>query len=310
MRYVPNLISENHKVLPDYFKGNIYKATKKNIFLDVIYWIAGIFFFVGVLASFNRPVLFLLYGIIVTILIPPGHDFLQRTLKFRFVTSVRLITTAFLFVVSISLTKYYNNTEAKAAYEEKLAKENEMKAKALADRNEQQRKDSLDFYINKSKEATSKHNFDEANKMLTKASSFAIIADEKGKIEKEKFKVSSNKTFDIVKAGDYKSALTQINKLLAYDSINAELLFNRAICYSKLGKIQEAVNDLKPLIELGNQDAVSLHDKINPIRQRIAYYVTRCWDGTTSNSDGSGACSHHGGVKNWHEPVYEEYRKY
>src|SRR5690606_41486298 len=93
-------------------------------------------------------------------------------------------------------------------------------------------------------------------------------------------------------------------------SSNDELLYSRALCYSKSGQTADAVRDCRKAMKLGNKEANKLHEKINPIKKRIAYYVTRCCDGTTSNAKGRGACSHHGGVCNWNEPVYEEYRKY
>lgn len=136
------------------------------------------------------------------------------------------------------------------------------------------------------------------------------IQSDKERITKEQINISSIKTFDLVKAGKYQKALPELNNLIAQDVTNSDLLYNRAICYSKSGKIQEAVNDCKAAIQLSNKDAEKLHDKINPIKKRVSYYITRCCDGGTSNAKGRGACSGHGGVCNWNEPVYEEYRKY
>lgn len=93
-----------------------------------------------------------------------------------------------------------------------------------------------------------------------------------------------------------------------YDLINT--YYQRALCYEKMHLRQLAVDDLKEAIKLGNKDANELHEKINPELKRISEYVTRCCDGSTSNATGRGACSRHGGVCNWNEPVYETYRKY
>jgi len=123
-----------------------------------------------------------------------------------------------------------------------------------------------------------------------------------------------------------KDSLLELKSSLLYKSkkyeeaiiLNTELIdknpsmyyFERAKCYNKLGKKQEAVNDLNKAIELKHPKAEKLHEQINPIRKKVAYYVTRCCDGSTSNSTGRGTCSHHGGVCNWNDPVYQEYRKY
>lgn len=310
MRYVPNLIPESSKVLPDYFKGNIYKATKENSLRDTIFWTLGVFFFIGALASLKHPLLFLFFALLGFILIPPGHKFLEEKFRFRLTPKIKAIAASALFVGSLPLSSYYNSIDEAAAYQQNLLDEKVAQEKAIADQKEQQRKDSLAFYISKSDQLIKSHKADEANKQLQYALAFASTPADKEQIEREQTNIASIKTFDLVKAGKYQVALTEINKLLQSDPNNSELIYNRAICYSKTGKIQEAVNDLEPLMSAGNTEAEKLHNKINPIKKRVSYYVTRCCDGTTSNSSGQGACSHHGGVCNWNEPVYEESRKY
>ena len=310
MRYVPNLIPDNSKVLPDYFKGSIYNATKKNPLRDTILWVIGIFFFIGALVFIKHPVMTLIFGLIGFILIPPGQQYLERKLKFRLTSKIKTIAASALFIGSVPLTSHYDAIDKKIAYEQKLADEKAAKEKEIADQKEQQRKDSLTFYINQSNLLAKDHKIDAANQQLQYALAFAILPTDKENVEKQKIGIAAIKTSDLVKAGKYQAALPEINNLLNADPSNSELIYNRAICYSKTGKIQEAVGDLKSLIQSGNTEAEKLHDKINPIRKRVSYYVTRCWDGSTSNAKGSGACSHHGGVKNWNEPIYEEYRKY
>lgn len=108
----------------------------------------------------------------------------------------------------------------------------------------------------------------------------------------------------------YDEAVAIHTQLLELGVSSAKHYYERARCYDRLGKRQEAVNDLKNAVSLGNPKAEALHDQINPIKREIAYYVTRCCDGSTSSAKGRGACSHHGGVCNWNDPVYREYRKY
>ncbi len=310
MRYVPNLIPDSSKVLPDYFKGDIYTATKKNPLVDTLLWIIGVFFLIGALVSIGHPAMTLIFGLIGFILIPPGHRFIERKLQFRLTPKIKAITTAALFIGAMPLTSHYADIDKQIAYQQKLSDEKAAKEKAIADQKEQARKDSLAFYIQQSEQLAKNHKLDEANKQLQHAVAFASLPTDNEQIEMEKIGIASIKTFDLVKTGKYQAALPEINNLLYSDPSNSELLYNRAVCYSKTGKIQEAVSDLKPLIQAGNSEAEKLNDKINPLRKRVAYHVTRCCDGTTSSAAGRGACSHHGGVCNWNDPVYEEYRKY
>lgn len=310
MRYVPKLIPENSKVLPDYFKGHIYTSTKKNPVRDTVYWIIGVFFLISALVSLSHPIRFLVYGLLGFILIPSGHRFFEQKLKFRLTNKIKAIATSALFIGSMALTSHYKEIDKQEAYQQKLVNEKIAKEKAISDEKDRQRKDSLTFYINKSDELAKAHKIEDASKQLQFAMTFAKSSTDKDEIKKGKISISVIKVNDLVKAGKYQIALTEINNLLYSDSLNSDLQISRSLCFSKTGKMQEAVHELKPLIQAGNANAEKLHNQINPIRNRISYYVTRCWDGSTSNSKGSGACSHHGGVKNWNEPVYEEYRKY
>jgi len=84
-----------------------------------------------------------------------------------------------------------------------------------------------------------------------------------------------------------------------------------ALCFEKVRKRQDAVNNLRKAIALGHDEADKLHERINPERRRVSDYNIRCCDGSISYSTSRrGTCSHHGGVCNWNEPVYETYRKY
>lgn len=93
-------------------------------------------------------------------------------------------------------------------------------------------------------------------------------------------------------------------------SISPEGRMLRARCFIKTGQPQSAIPDLKIIAESGNAEAERLYDKVNPIIREITGYITRCCDGSISYSSGRGTCSHHGGVCDWNEPVYEEHRKY
>ncbi|MFT3947891.1 MAG: DUF3761 domain-containing protein [Agriterribacter sp.] len=310
MRYVPNLIPDSSKVLPDYFKGNIYKSTTKNPTRDTIFWILGVIFFLCALVWLKHPLLSLFFALLGFVLIPPGHRFLEKKLRFRMTPKIKAVAASALFIGSLPLSSHYSDVDRQEAYQQKLVDEKVAKEKAIADQKEQQRKDSLSFYIQQSHQLSQNHKIDEANKQLQYALGFVSTETDKVQIEKEKIGIASIKTFDLIKAGKYQVALPEINTLLQSDPTNSDLLYNRALCYSKTGKIQEAVTDLKPMVQAGNTEAVKLHDKINPIKKRITGYHRQCCDGTTSYSEGRGTCSGHGGVCNWNVPEYEEYRKY
>jgi len=310
MRYVPNLIPDKSKVLRDYFKGHIYEPRQPNQLLTVLSWIFGIFFLIGALVSISHPLLTLVFGLLGFILLPPGHRWLERKLRFRLTTKVKSILVAAIIISAMPLTSHYNSIDKQEALNLKQKTEQEAKQKEEADKKDQERKDSLNYHIQLVSKLKQEHKTDEATKQLGFALAFALTQTDKDQISKERIAISAIKTFDLVKAGKYQTALPELNNLIAQDGNNSDLFYNRAICYSKTGKIQEAVTDLKPLVQAGNSEAIKLHDKINPIKKRISYYVTRCCDGSTSSSKGRGACSRHGGVCDWNEPVYEEYRKY
>jgi tetratricopeptide (TPR) repeat protein len=310
MRYVPNLIPDSSKILPEYFKGDIYKATKKNPTLNILMWILGVFFFIGALVFIKHPLMLLVFGLLGFILIPPGHRFLEKKLRFRLTTKIKAITASALFLGAMPLGSHYQEVDRQEAYQQKLLDDKAAQEKAVAEQKEQLRKDSLNYYLQQSSQSVKNNQILQANTWLTSAIAFASTEADKALIEKGKVEIASSKALELVKAGKYQVATSEITSLLNSDPSNSQLLYNRAICYSRTGKIQEAVTDLKPLIQAGNTEAVKLHDKINPIKKRITGYHRQCCDGTTSYSQGRGTCSGHGGVCNWNVPEYEEYRKY
>lgn len=310
MRYVPHLIPEQSKVLPEYFKGNVYMPPKQHAFKEVLLWIIGVCFCLAALFNIMHPFLFLIFGIIGFILLPPGHRFVERKLQFKFILKIKAVTLSTLLLGAMPLISYYTRIDTQIVYKEKTLHEKEVREKVVIERKESQRKDSLAYYIQKSDQLAKDHKMDDAHKQLAYAASFARTETEQAEIDKQKTSLASIKSQELFKSGKYALALSEINDLLQTDPANEALKYNRAICYSKTGKIAEAVSDLRALVQSGYPGAEQAYDKINPTRKRVGYYVTRCRDGTTSNATGRGACSHHGGVKNWNEPVYEEYRKY
>lgn len=310
MRYVPNLIPDKSKVLRDYFKGDIYAEREPNQTLTALSWILGVVSFICAITFITHPALSFVFALLGFILIPPGHRWIERQLRFRFTTKVKSIVCAALFITAMPMTSHYKDIDNQLDNQLKLKAEQEQKDKIEAEQKDIIRKDSLDFYILKSSKLTEAHKTDDALKQLDKALAFATLAEDKDRIQKEQIGISSIKIFDLIKTGKYQTAIPQLNNLIARDGNNSELIYNRAICYNKIGKIQEAVTDCKAAMQLGNGDAEKLYNKINPIRKRLTGYITLCCDGSTTSRKGRGTCSGHNGVCNWNEPVYEEYRKY
>ncbi|RZJ84224.1 MAG: tetratricopeptide repeat protein [Chryseobacterium sp.] len=154
------------------------------------------------------------------------------------------------------------------------------------------------------------NNTQTAKSQLKRASKFLLTNSETARyaqLEKTIISTAANQYF---KAKKYKSALTEYATLISFDNADSEIYYQRAYCYYKLGNLKEAVADLTHSKSLGYESAITLYNKVNPLKKRISYYVTRCCDGSTSSAKGRGACSWHGGVCNWNDPVYEEYRKY
>ena len=179
----------------------------------------------------------------------------------------------------------------------------QQKEKELAQQKaEAARIDSLTTYKNNANEQIGLKNFEVGIQYLDSALGLANYSEE-NEIIAQKAQIN----FDLKK---YDDAISNYGILIASSHSLKDSHYQRGLCYNKQKKTQETVDDLVKAIELGNADANELHEKLNPIKKRVSYYVTRCCDGTTSSSTGRGTCSHHGGVCNWNEPVYEEYRKY
>jgi len=168
------------------------------------------------------------------------------------------------------------------------------------------RKDSLKYFLQKV-------NIEDAQKsfaLLRSVEKYSLSQKELDSAKKLRKAVSRRFAKSLLQKGKSREALDIYNSLLAQYSGDADLLYDRASYYLKIGKMKLAVHDLSSSMEAGNNLAGKMYNKVNPIKRKVAYYVTRCCDGTTSSATGRGACSWHGGVCNWNDPVYEEYRKY
>lgn len=209
-------------------------------------------------------------------------------------TNLLLLLVIF-FIISCGPTE---NEKKKILEQERLKEQQKIEEQ----NREQARLDTLKMYSATAEKEFNKKSISSAILYLDTALTYAI--------KEEKSKLITTRAFYSFQVKKYNEAINDYSTLIK-QKINRKVnYYERALCYEKLKKRQEAVNDLKEAIVLNNKDAEKLHDKINPIKKKVSYYVTRCCDGTTSNAKGKGACSHHGGVCNWNDPIYEEYRKY
>src|SRR5258708_7150966 len=310
MRYLPNLIPEDSRVLKNYFKGDIYRSQKKKGLLGALGWLFGIFFLLGTFAELPHPPLAFLYGLLGVILLPPGHHWIEKTLRFRFRTKTKTIFGVTVFICAVPLIVYYGAID-RAAYAQtqlKAAREKEEKQAAAA--REQQRNDSLIFYLQATDLQRQGDKIAGASAQLQRAAAFATTPSDKDHIAKEEDFISILRINDMIASGRYKKAIPELNILIAHIPDNADLFFNRAFCYSRTGHMEEAVHDCKSAADLGNKEAEQLNDKINPVMKRVSGYMTQCCDGSYSDAKGREACSHHGGVCNCNSPTDEQYRKY
>jgi len=310
MRYVPNLIPEKSKVLPEYFTGKSKYKIKKSPVNVIVFWILSILLLILGLVYFKHLLITLIFGSLGFIINPIGQSYIESSLKFILTPFLKAIVGVFFIVLAISTINFYKNVDYQAELSKKIELEKEIALTELEAKRDQERVDSLNFYIQKSTKLIDEHQFELADIYLISASNFISTTSDESRIKQERINISTIKANDLVKAGKYKTAIGDINRLLVLNPTNAEMRFKRAICYNKIGNVLEAVNDLKSLMDSGHSDAEKLYNKINPLRKKVAYYVTRCCDGTTSGATGRGACSHHRGVCNWNDPVYHEYRKY
>jgi thioredoxin-like negative regulator of GroEL len=287
-------------VLPGYFKGSIYVTKAPNLFINLLLWMIAVIFFIAAIANLLHPLLALTFGVIGFILLPRGRDFIERKLRFRLTPLIKWTAVAVLFLISLPLINHYAVMDTKAALALQIKLDHEAAEKAAIVKAAREKKDSLLFYLRSATELG----------QIDKATGFASSDSDRALIGKARTHLRALQLFTQVKQGKYAAVLPAISALIVADPTSAELLYQRAICYSKTGHTAEAVTDLSKLVATGDADAIKLHDKINPLTRHVAYYTTKCRDGSTTSSKGRGACSYHGGVANWNAPVYETSRKY
>lgn len=306
MKYIPNLISKDLKVLPGYFVSNSSSKKPNDSKPPLIFLLIAILFFVVAAISWSKILIAILYLLIGIICTQKGKNWFEKAGRFILTAKIRIVFCSILFLLSLPLWPYYNQQEKDEADLQALHHKQALQATADSLKFDQQRKDSLQYYFLKSKAESSQLGLAD----LLKAENFITNDSDKVKIKQAKKALSLKLINALMLASNYKSAIISLKDLLHENPQQFELFYKRAQCYLKTGNLRLAVNDLDTAKSNGFKQASVLYNKVNPIRRRVAYYTTRCCDGSTSSAKGRGACSWHGGVCNWNDPVYEEYRKY
>jgi len=308
-RYYPDLLSSEHRVLTDYFRGSPYSSSeqKRSKGLAIT---AGILLLV--FSLFTTAYLPFFFVLIVTgLLVLPGIGrMVARIFRIRLTASVRRITLIALLVLNLPLAISFGIVRSDMAEVRRAELLLVKKADEKAQREERQRKDSLDACLQR---VTVLHQKGETNKalvVLDKADLLTKTSWESADVDQKRIEVSRTKATELITKRQYNMAIELLNDLHELDTNDTEIMYQRALCYVETDRIPNAVHDAKSAMLLGHAEAGRLYEKINPVRQRVAYSTTLCNDGTFSSAKGRGACSHHGGVDDWNHPVYEDYRQY
>lgn len=309
-RYCPNLLPSEHRVLPDYFKGDSSSKPGHNSLLEGL----SITLSIAVLVSafFTTDYMPLSWTFIATgfLLIPGIGRAVARSLQVRLTPPVRAVALIVLMSVNVPFVIAFGIVKENMAEQQHFELIRQREVRKLAAEMERHREDSLAVCLQRIDTFYAQGETDKALQELDRADSMVRTLEESNTVNQKRIVVSLVKVSDLVQKRKYKPAIGLLNKLHEIDSTNTDVLYQRALCYSKTNRIAAAVHDAKQAKLRGHEAADKLYEKLNPLRKRIAYRTTLCQDGSYSSSSGRGSCSYHGGVADWNYPVYETYRKY
>lgn len=306
MNYLPNLIPERSKLPKELEKMVIHQdaghqRTASQIFS---YLASAIFFCAGLVHLFSRFWQAFFFILVALAFWPPIHYRLEEALRFRFNWRIKGVLVALLWSTALLLGTQYEKkeiAEQAALEQEKLRLEKEAALeKQRAEAREQFRTSQLKEHKRQVFLHAQEKN-EEAFRHLDSALRYCAgdsipLVHLRGKL--------------LMEFGSYEDALAVLTHLIPTAFHTDSILYDRALCHEKLGLRKEAVVDLLKAANRGHEKAGALYEKLNPVKRRISHYVTRCCDGSISSARGQGACSHHDGVCNWNEAVYENYREY
>lgn len=304
--YVPDLIAARHRVLPDYFKesprnkGNSTPPPGSLLWnmLAIAATIAALFVWRTHLGlSFSL----LTFAFFVS---DWGRRMLEQKLQFQFTSSLKAGICGVTLLLSVLTGFQYKGRIDQANAKLRIVAVEKQKAEAEFNRRETLRIDSLQNYLSLAEAYLKKGNYAKAIRLYNHSARFTSANE-----SANQGRLHDGLAISYFRIKDYRSAIEHYAGL---SSLNDEQMYQRALCYLRLGRKSEALSDLSRASEAGNKPAAKLYEKENPLLRKVLYYQTVCCDGSysPSNAKGRGACSHHGGVCDWNKPIYETYRKY
>jgi hypothetical protein len=218
----------------------------------------------------------------------------------RYLPQHRAIILLAILMITLWVNKEYDNEKIKDGERQRIAEQYLRIQEEENIKLEKQRIDSSNYFLSMSKQLVTKKKFASAMQQVNKSLEFYNQNGEAFRLRAQLHDRLKNYTQAINDFGHVGDAEAQVSI---------------AQCYLKAGNKLEAIRYFKRGMDSGSAKAVQLYNKYNPIIKEIVGYVTRCCDGSccdgsTSSATGRGACSHHNGVCNWHDPIYNKRRKY
>lgn len=309
MRYIPDLVHEEKKILKDYFKGESKAHYKMSKASSTFAYLGFFFLIITSIVFIKHPVLLTIIILLAIIVVPNGHYWIEKTFRFRFKLPIKLAVCIPMLIACFTLAFYYMSLDEKAELDHQLVLKEQERKRVEEEKIAQERKEKLIVYLDSAMMLSKAGHLDKALLVVDSAFIFAVDDENKKMLSEQRADILVIGAEKLIEKYQYKKAIPILDDVISAQYNNRNALYNRAICLSKIGNTKDAVRDVKKAMGLGHPDAEKLHEKINPLLKRITGYHTVCCDGSTSYSSGRGTCSHHGGVCGT-APDYEKYRKY
>ena len=308
-QYIPKLIPDRHRVLPDYFREPDQPKSGSADSIGPILWntLAAVVIIVAVLVASIHSGFSLSLLAFAFFASDWGKRQLERGLQFRFTPAIKASVLGTLSLTSVLTGFQYRDRVEQVVEQERLAILAEQKAAAETKHKEALRLDSLRTYLAEADTYLKKGVYTKAIGLYNQSTRFATTNE-----SEEQSRLHQGLAIGYVRTKQYKAALRQYDDLASTSSLDGEQSYQRALCYQHEGRKTEALIELLNASNAGHRPAAKLYDKLNPLIRKLLYYQTVCCDGSDSpsNAKGRGACSHHGGVCNWNKPIYDSHRKY
>jgi predicted PurR-regulated permease PerM len=174
MKYFPDLIPKDKKVLPEYFKADQFNSGKKSrsSLLLMVSFAFTMLFTVIAIAKISHPILAILFGILAFISSPSGHDWIERKFRFSYTSKIKSLSYVVLIIITSVFSSYYEDVDKRTAIAQKLQEQREELVRQDSIKKEQTRKDSLTYYIQTALQNKTKAEY--ATELLDKAFLFSV----------------------------------------------------------------------------------------------------------------------------------------